>query len=216
MRLDAPNFLERDFDVEEPNRVLAGDITYAAASDGWLYLAVLLDLYSRRVVGWANVGLHRHWAGSLSTACRGVYESPRADWIHHTDRDCRHRSDEYLVALKQLGARPSMSRKGDCWDNSVSESFFATLENELLAPQPLQDRSKTRKQVADYIDNYYTPSSGSIHIWTTWRRSSSRPTHRINKHSNLSATPGRDAETQRWSCASKPTNWMLTVFIELS
>jgi hypothetical protein len=75
--------------------------------------------------------------------------------IHHTDRDCRYGSDDYLAALKQLGARPSMSRKGDCWDNAVSESFFATLEKELLALQPLQSRRNTREQVANYIENYY-------------------------------------------------------------
>ena len=79
----------------------------------------------------------------------------KLNWIHHTDRDCRYVSDEYLAALKQLGALPSMSRKADCWDNAVSESFFATLEKELLALQALQSRSKTRKEVADYIDNYY-------------------------------------------------------------
>lgn len=77
------------------------------------------------------------------------------NWIHHTDRDCRYGSDDYLAALNDLGARPSMSRKGDCWDNAVSESFFATLEKELLAVQPLQSRAKTRKDVANYIDNYY-------------------------------------------------------------
>jgi transposase InsO family protein len=76
-------------------------------------------------------------------------------WIHHTDRDCRYGSDDYLTALKQLGARPSMSRKGDCWDNAVSESFFATLEKELLALQPLQSRRNTREQVANYIESYY-------------------------------------------------------------
>lgn len=151
----APNLLERDFDVAEPNRVLAGDITYVATSDGWLYLAVLLDLYSRRVVGWAMSD--RIDTELALTALRSA-ASTRAlepDWIHHTDRDCRYGSDDYLAALKQLGARPSMSRRGDCWDNAVSESFFATLEKELLALQPLQSRSKTRKQVADYIDNYY-------------------------------------------------------------
>jgi putative transposase len=75
--------------------------------------------------------------------------------LHHTDRDCRYGSDDYLAALRQLNARASMSRKADCWDNAVSESFFATLEKELLALQPLQSRTETRKQVAEYIENYY-------------------------------------------------------------
>jgi len=151
----APNLLERDFSVPAPNQVLAGDITYISTTDGWLYLAVLLDLYSRRVVGWA---LSDHIDTELALSALRMAACTRAlevNWIHHTDRDCRYGSDEYLAALKLLGARPSMSRKGDCWDNAVSESFFATLEKELLALQPLQSRSKTRQQVADYIDNYY-------------------------------------------------------------
>ncbi|MCA9641870.1 MAG: IS3 family transposase [Myxococcales bacterium] len=151
----APNLLERDFTAEAPNQVLAGDITYISTTDGWLYLAVLLDLYSRRVVGWA---MSDHIDTELALSALNRAASTRTlepNWIHHTDRDCRYGSDDYLAALEQLGARPSMSRKGDCWDNAVSESFFATLEKELLALQPLQSRSTTRKQVADYIDNYY-------------------------------------------------------------
>lgn len=151
----APNLLGRDFNAAAPNQVLAGDITYVATTDGWLYLAVLLDLYSRRVVGWA---MSDRIDTELALAALHAAASTRAlkpRWIHHTDRDCRYGSDDYLAALKQLGARPSMSRKADCWDNAVSESFFATLEKELLALQPLQSRSKTREQVADYIDNYY-------------------------------------------------------------
>jgi transposase InsO family protein len=151
----APNLLARDFNAAAPNQVLAGDITYVQTTDGWLYLAVLLDLYSRRVVGWA---MSDRIDTELALSALHAAASTRAlepEWIHHTDRDCRYGSDDYLAALKQLGARPSMSRKADCWDNAVSESFFATLEKELLALQPLQSRSKTRQQVADYIDNYY-------------------------------------------------------------
>jgi transposase InsO family protein len=151
----AENLLERDFNAAAPNQVLAGDITYVQTTDGWLYLAVLLDLYSRRVVGWA---MSDRIDTELALSALHAAASTRPlepNWIHHTDRDCRYGSDDYLAALKQLGARPSMSRKADCWDNAVSESFFATLEKELLALQPLQSRSKTREQVADYIDNYY-------------------------------------------------------------
>lgn len=151
----APNLLERDFNAPAPNQVLAGDITYISTSDGWLYLAVLLDLYSRRVVGWAlSDCIDTELALSalrMAASTRGLAPG----WIHHTDRDCRYGSDDYLAALKQLGARPSMSRKGDCWDNAVSESFFATLEKELLALQSLQSRRNTREQVANYIESYY-------------------------------------------------------------
>jgi putative transposase len=151
----APNLLERDFAAAEPNRVLAGDITYISTSDGWLYLAVLLDLYSRRVVGWA---MSDRIDTELALAALQTAASTRAlapGWIHHTDRDCRYGSDDYLAALKRLKARPSMSRKGDCWDNAVSESFFATLEKELLAAEPLQPRRIMRQLVADYIEGYY-------------------------------------------------------------
>lgn len=150
----APNLLERDFDVAAPNEALVGDITYISTSDGWLYLAVLMDLYSRRVVGWAlSDRIDTELAlGALNAASQRNLEP---NWIHHTDRDCRYGSDDYLAALEHLGARPSMSRKGDCWDNAVAESFFATLEKELLALLPLQSRRQTREQVADYIENYY-------------------------------------------------------------
>lgn len=151
----APNLLERDFNAPASNQVLAGDITYISTSDGWLYLAVLLDLYSRRVVGWA---MSDCIDTELALAALRMAASTRPlepGWIHHTDRDCRYGSDDYLAALKQLDARPSMSRKGDCWDNAVSESFFATLEKELLALQPLQSRRNTREQVANYIESYY-------------------------------------------------------------
>ena len=149
------NLLARDFNAPAPNLVLAGDITYIPTSDGWLYLAVLLDLYSRRVVGWA---LSDSIDTELALSALRMAASTRRlapGWIHHTDRDCRYGSDDYLAALERLGARPSMSRKGDCWDNAVSESFFATLEKELLALQPLQSRKSTREQVALYIESYY-------------------------------------------------------------
>jgi len=113
----APNLLKRDFHVAKPNRVLAGDITYIATSDGWLYLAVLLDLYSRRVVGFA---MSDRIDTELALAALAMAASTRPlerGWVHHTDRDCRYGSDEYLAALKRLHARPSMSRKGDCWDS---------------------------------------------------------------------------------------------------
>lgn len=151
----APNLLERNFTVSAPNTVLAGDITYIQTTDGWLYLAVLLDLYSRRVVGWA---MSDRIDTELACSALNMVTDTRhlePGWIHHTDRDCRYGSDDYLAALTALGARPSMSRKADCWDNAVSETFFATLEKELLAHQSLRSRAETRLIVADFIENYY-------------------------------------------------------------
>jgi len=151
----APNLLEREFNAPAPNQVLVGDMTYIPTSDGWLYLAVLLDLHSRRVVGWATSDRIDTELALAALQMAASTRDLKPSWIHHTDRDCRYGSDDYLAVLEQLEARPSMSRKGDCWDNAVAESFFATLEKELLATQPLQNRSATRQQVADYIDSYY-------------------------------------------------------------
>jgi transposase InsO family protein len=144
----APNLLGRNFTAHAPNLVLAGDITYIATTDGWLYLAVLLDLYSRRVVGWAMSDRIDTELALAALRMVATTRSLKPNWIHHTDRDCRYGSDDYLAALNQLGARASMSHKADCWDNAVSESFFATLEKELLALQPLQSRSETRPREA--------------------------------------------------------------------
>ena len=151
----APNLLERNFTAQRPNQVLAGDITYLPTSDGWLYLAVLLDLYSRRVVGWAMSDRIDTELALSALQMASTTRSLEPGWIHHTDRDCRYGSDDYLDHLKRLEARPSMSRKGDCWDNAVAESFFATLEKELLSHHPLRSRRETRLDVANYIDSYY-------------------------------------------------------------
>jgi putative transposase len=151
----APNLLGRNFTAHAPNLVLAGDITYIATADGWLCLAVLLDLYSRRVVGWAMSDRIDTELALAALRMVATTRPPKAklDPPHRSRLSLR--SDDYLAALNQLGAGASMSRKADCWDNAVSESLFATLEKELLALQPLQSRSETRKQVADYIENYY-------------------------------------------------------------
>ena len=151
----APNLLARDFTAWRANFAWVGDMTYVPTSDGWLYLAVLIDLFSRRVVGWAlSERIDTQLAlGSLYMAVEE--RRPPPDLIHHTDRDCRYASDDYQAALKRFGMRTSMSRKADCWDNAVAESFFATLEKELLATDRLQPRARMRVSIAEYIDNYY-------------------------------------------------------------
>jgi len=151
----APNLLNRDFSASEANRVWVGDVTYIPTVDGWLYLAVLLDLYSRRVVGWAmsdTIDTELVLA-ALRMAIR--QRKPRPGLIHHTDRDCRYASDDYQAELAANGMVASMSRKADCWDNAVAESFFATLEKELLSDEPLAPRRATRTLVTHYIDGYY-------------------------------------------------------------
>jgi transposase InsO family protein len=130
-------------------------MTYVPTRDGWLYLAVLLDLFSRRAVGWA-MSDHIDTELALNALEMAIDQrSPEAGLIHHTDRDGRYASDDYQAALRRNGFIPSMSGKADCWDNAVAESFFATLEKELLADEPLKTRAETRTEIAEYIESYY-------------------------------------------------------------
>jgi transposase InsO family protein len=151
----APNVLMRDFDVETPNTAWVTDITYVATLEGWLYLAVVLDLYSRRVVGYAmSERIDR--ALVLEALREALMQRPGVrDLIHHSDRGSQYASHDYREALEQAGITCSMSRRGNCWDNAVVESFFGTLKTELLYELPLQTRGATRSAVADYIDAFY-------------------------------------------------------------
>ena len=128
----APNLLERRFTTTAPNQAWVGDITYIWTAEGWAYLAVLLDLYSRRVVGWAlRKSLNRDLA--VSTLRHALARRrPPPGLVHHTDRGCQYASGEYRALLERHGAACSMSAAGDCWDNAVAESFFATLKKELV------------------------------------------------------------------------------------
>jgi transposase InsO family protein len=129
----APNVLQRDFEPAAPNQAWAGDVTYIATSEGWLYLAVLLDLFSRRVVGWA-MSTSNDTAlalAALRSAVRARHAVP-VGLVHHTDRGSPYASDDYRKALAERGMIQSMSRTGDCWDNAVAESFFASLRAELV------------------------------------------------------------------------------------
>jgi putative transposase len=151
----APNLLNRDFSASAPNEAWVGDITYLPTTEGWLFLAVLIDLYSRRVVGWSisSVIDTQLALGALRMALS--LRKPAPGLIHHTDRDCRYASADYQAALADAEVVPSMSRKADCWDNSVAESFFATVEKELMARQPLLPRKQTIERVESYIESYY-------------------------------------------------------------
>lgn len=151
----APNRLERHFKSDAPNRAWVGDITYVWTTEGWSYLAVLLDLYSRKVVGWAlGKTLSRDLAiRALERAL--VLRRPPPGLVHHTDRGSQYASRDYQRVLRQNGCLPSMSRAGDCWDNAVSESFFATLKKELVHGVLFATRTEAYDAIGDYIDNYY-------------------------------------------------------------
>jgi putative transposase len=153
----APNLVERRFTATAPNQAWVGDITYIWTTEGWTYLAVLLDLYSRRVVGWAmRKSLSRDLAiAALQKALAG--RRPPPGLVHHTDRGCQYASADYQRMLERHGSRCSMSRAGDCWDNAVAESFFATLKKELVHGCAFQTRSEAYDSISDYIENYYNP-----------------------------------------------------------
>ncbi len=151
----AENLLDRNFHAEAPNRAWVGDITYIWTAEGWAYLAVLLDLYSRKVVGWAlGKTLSRELAMAALTRAL-VIRKPPAGLVHHTDRGSQYASSDYQRALRLVGARCSMSRVGNCWDNAVAESFFATLKKELVHGVVFATRTEAYDAISDYIDNYY-------------------------------------------------------------
>lgn len=148
----APNLLGRNFVVDAPNRIWAGDITYLASFAGRLYLAVVIDLYARRVVGWA-VAPHMRDELALEALRSAIRDRrPRPGLIHHSDRGSQYASDDYLAELERHGMLPSMSRKGDCWDNAVVESFFATLKTELT--DTFADLRHAQIAIAEYVDFY--------------------------------------------------------------
>ena len=153
----APNVLARDFEAARPNERWATDITYIWTWDGWLYLAVVLDLYSRRVVGWA-VQPHLQTALALEALQMALGRRvPASGLVHHSDRGCQYAAAAYQRVLRDHGIVCSMSRTGDCWDNAVTESFFATLKTELIHRQPWPTRRTAKDAVADYLEGFHNP-----------------------------------------------------------
>ena len=153
----APNVLERNFSVALPNTAWVADVTYVWTYEGWLYLAALLDLFSRRVVGWAASASNDR-ALALSALDRAIAtRAPAAGIIHHSDRGSVYASSDYGDALTKLGAVKSMSRKGDCWDNAVAESFFATIKGEMIDHEAYPTLAAAIASIADYIDGFYNP-----------------------------------------------------------
>ena len=152
----APNRLNRRFSVRKPNRAWVSDITYFPTKQGWLYLAVVIDCYSRRVVGWAaDKRIDATLAlGALKMA---LYKRPYHKLIVHTDRGSQFACREYAQFLKACGVTASMSRKGNCWDNAIAESFFASMKVELKPDQAWKTRAKARAEIFEYIEAWYNP-----------------------------------------------------------
>jgi putative transposase len=142
----APNRLNRQFEVAAPNRVWAADITFIPTRRGWLYLAVILDLYSRRVVGWAMSERCDAPLVLQALSMALFNRRPAPGVIHHSDQGIQYTSSDYQAQLKKTGIVPSMSRKGDCYDNAVVESFFSTLKNEWTFHHTFKDREDARSE----------------------------------------------------------------------
>jgi len=151
----AENTLARTFSVAEPNRVWAGDISYVWTAQGWLYLAVVLDLYSRAVIGWAmSDRLTTHLATDALTMALWR-RKPKGALLHHSDRGVQYATGDYQRLLTSNGIECSMSRKGNCWDNAVVESFFHTLKVELVHHRRYLTRDEARQDIFEWIEVFY-------------------------------------------------------------
>jgi len=151
----SPNLLKRNFRAPEPNRVWVSDITYIRTQSGWLYLCVVLDLFSRKVVGWS---MKKHMETSLVlSALRMAYETrkPKPGLIFHSDRGVQYASIEFRQKLKEYHMSSSMSRKGDCWDNACAESFFSILKREFIYRLRFENQEDARLNIFEYIESFY-------------------------------------------------------------
>jgi len=151
----AENALDRKFGASQPNRVWTTDITYVWTREGWLYLAIIIDLFSRRVVGWATAN-HMRTSLVLSALHMALGRRlPNAGLVHHSDRGTQYASTIYREALAELDIVCSMSRRGNCWDNAVSESFFSTIKHELIHRNDWESRETASLAIAEYIECFY-------------------------------------------------------------
>jgi putative transposase len=149
-----PNLLDREFNVDRPNLVWLGDITYIRTEEGWLYLAALMDLCSRRVVGWNSADRIDRWL-TLTALQQALRERrPKPGLIHHSDQGGQYAAYEYQQCLEKAQAITSMSRKGDCWDNAPMESFFSTLKRERVHRRRYWTRREATEDIGAYLDRY--------------------------------------------------------------
>ena len=150
----ASNVLNREFNQAAPNQTWVADITYVWTVHGWLYLAVVMDLYSRRIVGWC---MDRTMTQALTIRALMMainLRQPQAGLLHHSDRGSQYASEGYQTLLKQHGVRPSMSRKGNCWDNAVMERFFKSYKEEWIGNQVYHTRDAAIRDMHEYMKYY--------------------------------------------------------------
>jgi transposase InsO family protein len=151
----APNVLERRFTAEATNTRWVTDVTCLWTAQGWLFLAAMLDLHSRRVVGWATSASNDRDLALAALRAATKARKPKPGLVHHSDRGSPYASDDYRRELQRLGIVPSMSRKGNCWDNAVAESFFSTLKTELVDDVVYETHAEAAEAIREYIEGFY-------------------------------------------------------------
>jgi putative transposase len=152
----APDLVERDFSADGPNQLWVADITYLPTWSGFLYLAVVMDAWSRRIVGW-SMASHLRTPLVLDALNMAVLQRQPSSVIHHSDQGCQYTSLEFGNRCRQAGVRPSMGSVADCYDNAMCESFFATLECELLDRSRFKNQMEAKLAVFDFIEGWYNP-----------------------------------------------------------
>ncbi len=153
----APNLLNRNFVADHPNQKWVVDISYVWTQEGWLYLAVVLDLYSRRVIGWAVSNRMKRDLAIRALDMAVALRKPPRDCIHHSDRGSQYCSHDYQKRLRQHGFKSSMSGKGNCYDNAAMETFFKTIKAELIWRHPWHTRRAAELAIFEYINGFYNP-----------------------------------------------------------
>jgi len=151
------NLLQRQFDVPQPDQVYAADVTYVWTQEGWLYLAVVIDLCLRKVVGWSMSSRMKSQLVCDALKMATWQRRPKAGLIHHSDRGSQYASKAFRKLLRINGFKGSMSRKGDCWDNAVVESFFGSLKQERVQWRNYQTRYEAQQDILQYISSWYNP-----------------------------------------------------------
>jgi transposase InsO family protein len=153
----APNVLDRDFTAAVPNTRWVTDTTAVPTAEGWLYLAVVLDLFSRLVVGWAMAATEDEQLVSLALGMALARRQPQTGLLHHSDRGSEYTSNGYQALLAHEGIEVSMSRTANCYDNAAMEAFFATLKRECVHRQRFQSRAQARQAIFEYLECFYNP-----------------------------------------------------------
>jgi transposase InsO family protein len=151
----SPNLLNRNFDCLVPNKYWVGDITYIPTQEGWLYLATVIDLYSRNIIGWSMSDNMKSKLVNDALTMALFQRKPKKGLIYHTDQGSQYASESHRDILKDHDIIQSMSRKGNCWDNAVAESFFHTLKTELTHHHNFKNRKEAKNIIFEYIEVFY-------------------------------------------------------------